>query len=140
MLCRQVIVVVILPLLGLLWGQVTAAEVGTTSGQFEVTPSGSATYTIPITIPPGTAGTEPKVAISYNSQGSNGLLGVGWSLQANSVITRCQTTLAEDGYIDGVDFDNNDKLCLDGRRLVAVWVLMARTAHNIAPRSKPLFE
>ena len=99
---------------------VMAAEVGTTAGQFEVTPTGSATYTIPVTIPPGTAGLQPSVAITYDSAGGNGLLGVGFSLNGLSAITRCQTALEPDGFIDGADFDANDRFCLDGQRLVVV--------------------
>ena len=48
------------------------------------------------------------------------ILGVGFSLSGLSVITRCKTTLAQDGFIDGVDFDGNDKFCLDGERLMAI--------------------
>jgi hypothetical protein len=33
---------------------------------------------------------------------------------------RCGTSLTRDGFIDDVDFDENDQFCLDGQRLVAV--------------------
>ncbi|RTL57720.1 MAG: hypothetical protein EKK46_02610, partial [Rhodocyclaceae bacterium] len=42
-------------------------------GQFSVNETGAATYTVPIQVPPGTAGIEPKLALSYNSQTGNGL-------------------------------------------------------------------
>jgi hypothetical protein len=42
--------------------------VGTIGGSFDVTLSGSSSYSIPIRIAPGTAGTEPKVALVYDSQ------------------------------------------------------------------------
>ncbi|MGH8453960.1 MAG: FG-GAP-like repeat-containing protein, partial [Nevskiales bacterium] len=93
---------------------------GTITGKFEVTPTGAATYSIPITVPPGTAGMEPKLALSYSSQSGNGLLGVGWMMSGLSSITRCPATLEQDGFIDGVDLDGNDRLCLDGQRLVPV--------------------
>lgn len=52
------------------------------------------------------------------------MLGMGWSLGGLSAISRCPTNRAQDGdydgVIDGVDFDSNDKFCLDGQRLVAV--------------------
>ena len=47
-------------------------------------------------------------------------MGMGWSLAGLSTISRCPTTLADDGFIDGVDFDDNDLFCLDGQRLEAV--------------------
>ena len=94
--------------------------VGSTPGQFAVSPSGAATYSIPIQVPPGIAGMQPELSLNYNSQAGNGLLGVGWSLGGLSAITRCPTTLEQDGFIDGVDFDSNDKFCLDGQRLIAV--------------------
>ncbi|MCP3670958.1 MAG: hypothetical protein GY814_11110, partial [Gammaproteobacteria bacterium] len=56
----------------------------------------------------------------YNSRGGNGHLGMGWSLAGLSSITRCPATLAQDGFIDGVDFDGNDRFCLDGQRLIAI--------------------
>ncbi len=91
-----------------------------TPGSFSVTPSGAATYAIPIAVPPGTAGMEPKLALGYSSQGGNGLLGVGWSLSGLSAITRCPRTIAQDGVNGGVNYDANDRFCLDGQRLVAI--------------------
>ena len=89
-------------------------------GQASVSESGAATYSIPIQVPPGTGGIEPKLALSYNSQTGNGLLGMGWSLSGLSAITRCGRTIAQDGVKGGVNFDANDRLCLDGQRLVAI--------------------
>lgn len=93
---------------------------GRTAGQFQVGESGEATYTVPISIAAGTGGIEPKLALSYNSQGSNSLLGVGWSLAGFSVISRCPATPAQDATLDPVDFDSNDRFCLDGERLMAI--------------------
>lgn len=50
-----------------------ATVVGATPGSHQVTPSGAFTYTIPIAVPPGVAGIEPKLSLAYNSQGGNGL-------------------------------------------------------------------
>ncbi|MES2356514.1 MAG: FG-GAP-like repeat-containing protein [Pseudomonadota bacterium] len=91
-----------------------------TPGQLSVSESGAAAYTIPIQTPPGTAGIEPKLALTYNSQGGNGLLGVGWSLSGLSAITRCLRTMAQDGFRGSVNFDTNDRYCLDGQRLMVV--------------------
>ncbi|MES2353055.1 MAG: FG-GAP-like repeat-containing protein [Pseudomonadota bacterium] len=91
-----------------------------TPGQFSVSESGAATYSIPIQTPPGTAGIEPKLALTYNSQGGNGLLGVGWSFSGLSAIARCPRTMAQDGFRGSVNFDTNDRYCLDGQRLIVV--------------------
>jgi len=46
---------------------------------------GSATYSIPIQVPPGRSGMIPKIAIQYNSNQKNGILGVGWDLNSNYI-------------------------------------------------------
>jgi hypothetical protein len=91
-----------------------------TPGNFRVSETGAAVYEIPIKVPPGLAGMEPKLSLVYNSQSGNGLLGVGWSLQGLSAITRCPRTMAQDGVRGGVNYDSNDRFCLDGQRLMAV--------------------
>ncbi|MBN1187275.1 MAG: VCBS repeat-containing protein [Bacteroidales bacterium] len=92
--------------------------VGSINGQFSVTPTGGASYTMPITVSPGTAGMTPELAITYNSQGGDGLLGIGFGLSGLSLITRCPSTYFHDGKIDGVDFDADDRFMLDGQRLM----------------------
>ena len=114
--------IVLLCLLGSLspasLSQTTVA--GFTPASFGVTESGGASYTIPIRVPPGVAGMEPKLALSYNSQSGNGLLGMGWNLGGLSAITRCPKTTAQDTVGGRVDFDSNDRFCLDGQRLLAI--------------------
>ena len=89
-------------------------------GNFSVSPSGAANYTVPIEVPPGLAGMQPSLSLSYSSQGGNGLLGMGWGLSGLSSIGRCPRTMAQDGVRGGVNYDNNDRYCLDGQRLVLV--------------------
>ena len=60
--------------------------VGSIPGQLSVE-QGAAVYTIPIEVPPGVAGMQPDLAITYNSNAGNGLLGVGFSLSGLSVIS-----------------------------------------------------
>ncbi|OOG37305.1 FG-GAP-like repeat-containing protein [Polaromonas sp. A23] len=100
------------------FAQTTVA--GTTPGQFSVNESGAATYSIPIQVPPGVAGMQPQLSLEYNSQGGNGLLGMGWNLSGLSAITRCPRTMAQDGVRGGVNYDMNDRFCLDGQRLILV--------------------
>jgi hypothetical protein len=92
--------------------------VGFTAGSIDVDEGGSATYSIPLAVPPGTAGMEPKLALVYSSRAGNGRLGMGWALSGLSVITRCPQTLAQDGTRGAVNLDANDRFCLDGQRLM----------------------
>ena len=99
----------------------TAATVpGAIPGSFGVSESGAATYGIPIAVPPGTAGMEPKLSLDYASQRGNGIVGVGWSIGGLSAIARCSQTIVHDGQTRGVQLDANDRFCLDGQRLLLV--------------------
>ncbi|MDL1862572.1 hypothetical protein FBR04_16320 [Betaproteobacteria bacterium PRO7] len=89
-----------------------------TPHQFAVSESGAATLTVPIQVPRGTAGMEPQLSLTYSSQSGNGLLGLGWSLSGVSAITRCPQTLASDDVRGAVNFDQGDRWCLDGQRLI----------------------
>ncbi len=99
--------------------------VGFTPGNPAVEQGGASTYRIPIVVSPGSGGMQPKLALAYSSRGGNGIMGVGWALEGLSSITRCPSTRAQDGWIDGVDFQpvtsaNRDRYCLDGQRLMAI--------------------
>ncbi|WP_217649403.1 SpvB/TcaC N-terminal domain-containing protein, partial [Polaromonas sp. YR568] len=98
----------------------TNTVAGVTPGQFSVNESGAATYRIPIEVPPGVAGMEPKLELAYNSQGGNGLLGMGWNLSGLSTISRCPRTMAIDSFRGALKFDMNDRYCMDGQRLILV--------------------
>lgn len=90
---------------------------GASSGNFRVNENGAATYSIPISLPAGTAGVAPSLSIDYSSQSGNGLLGYGFNLSGLSSITRCRHNIARDGKLRGIEWDNDDGLCLDGARL-----------------------
>lgn len=98
----------------------TVDVVGSLPGEFVVNSLGQANYTIPIAVPPGTAGMEPELSFVFNSNGSNGLLGVGWSIGGLSTITRGGKTLLHDDVLEGVQWNNTDPFYLDGQRLVLV--------------------
>lgn len=89
-------------------------------GSLGVSPSGAASYQIPIKVPPGIAGMEPKLSLVYNSQQGNGLLGMGWGLSGLSGISRCPQTISQDTVRGSVNYDVNDRFCLDGQRLIAI--------------------
>lgn len=92
--------------------------VGTVAGSGGVT-GGAATYEIPIIVPPGRRGMQPALSLGYSSRSGNGIAGMGWSLSGLSSLHRCPMTLAQDGQIRAVQLDTQDKLCLDGQRLIA---------------------
>ena len=94
--------------------------VGATSADVGVGASGSANYTIPITVPAGTTGVQPALTLQFSSPGGDGPIGSGGSIGGLSFVTRCPKDLYLDGAIDPVDYDGNDKFCLNGQRLVAI--------------------
>ncbi|MEO8001931.1 MAG: FG-GAP-like repeat-containing protein, partial [Arenimonas sp.] len=95
------------------------ATVGSTPGEAGVS-GGSASYSIPIALPPGRKGMQPNISLSYSSKGGNGVAGMGWNISGLSSIHRCPQTLEQDGQVRAVDYSLNDRLCLDGQRLVAI--------------------
>ena len=92
--------------------------VGQTNGSFRVDESGSATYSIPLNIPAGIAGVQPQLGFSYSSNSGDGLMGRGWSLSGASAISRCAKNLTSDNEQGNISHSANDRLCLNGQRLV----------------------
>ena len=95
----------------------TAAQFGRTAGNFAVPADGSANYSIPIWTPPGVRGLQPSLALSYNSNAPDGLLGIGWSLSGLSAISRCNLTYAQDGVAGSPQLTSSDRFCMNGNRL-----------------------
>ena len=94
--------------------------VGKIADELSVTPTGQLTYEIPIRIPTGTGGMEPKLAIVYNGSTRNGLCGVGFDLQGLSVVSRAPANLHVDGSVGVMSLNSHDKFMLDGQRLILV--------------------
>ena len=92
-------------------------DVGFTTGQFDVSESGAATYTVPIDLPEGIAKLKPQVALHYDSQAGVGMMGRGWNLQAVQSISRCQPTLFHHQQIGPINYDDGDKFCYQGQFL-----------------------
>lgn len=104
--------------------------VGETSGSMSVGADGSASYTIPITVPVGRAAMQPDLALVYGSRAGNGPLGVGWTLAGLSLIARCPKTLATDPAAVPVQFNDTDRFCLDGDPLVGDLAAGASPLHD----------
>jgi len=94
------------------------AAIGSIPGQSAVSPTGAATYNIPIEVPVGINGMQPSLAVNYNNQAGLGTLGIGWELSAVSAITRGGKNLYFDSQNNNVKFDNEDALYMDGQRLI----------------------
>lgn len=95
------------------------AMVGSIPGTASVSPTGAANYQIPIEVPTGINGMQPQVSIGYSSQGGFGALGIGWDITGVSSISRSPQNLYYDGaQSNSIQFDETDRLILDGKRLV----------------------
>ena len=89
-----------------------------TKGELQIAASGSAIYTIPVAVPPNIKNVTPVINLTYASGTKAGIAGQGWSLSGISALSRIATRRDIDGFIDGIGFDSNDKLALDGQRLL----------------------
>ncbi len=99
--------------------QAPTAPVGTLGGSFAVTAAGTASYTVPIDLPPGRAGMQPSIALSYDSGAGNGPVGVGFSISGLSSISRCNKDYAHETRWLAPTYEKDDVYCLDGQRLLS---------------------
>ncbi|WP_437685624.1 RHS repeat-associated core domain-containing protein [Sorangium sp. So ce176] len=100
--------------------EVETVAAGTIPGTFSISSTGEAVYAMELTTVPSRAGMGPRLQLVYRSDAGDGVLGAGFSIAGLSAITPCPSNLAQDGEIRGVRYDGEDKLCLDGQRLVPV--------------------
>ncbi|NOH64022.1 RHS repeat-associated core domain-containing protein [Vibrio sp. RE88] len=89
------------------------------SGDFSAS-GGQATYSLPLSVAPGRGALQPSLSFEYQSDSPNGMLGMGWSLGGLSSISRCGKNLHKDGRWGGINFNSDDRYCLDGKRLIAI--------------------
>lgn len=85
-----------------------------------ISSTGAKTYTVPIATYPGIRNLNPGLALTYNSQQGNGLIGVGWSLAGLSNIYRTSHTIHYDGDVEQIGMNRSDAFMLDGLRLLRV--------------------
>ncbi|MFC4815985.1 RHS repeat-associated core domain-containing protein [Flavobacterium sp. GCM10023249] len=108
----------LLALVALFTNLIFAQSFHDTQGKLEISSGGQAMYTLPIAMPPSIADVGPVINLIYASGQPSGIAGQGWSINSISTIARMATRQDIDGFKDGVDFDDNDKLALDGQRLL----------------------
>ncbi len=94
-------------------------SVGTVKGELSIN-QGKAQYSLPIPVPLGVAGMEPKISLEYDSTAGNGYLGKGWSIGGLSIITRCPNTKVIDGIDRSIQLDAQDQYCMNGQRLIKI--------------------
>ena len=99
------------------WVGTAHGAVGRTPGDAGVSASGTAQYSVALTLPPGRRGLTPQLGLAYDSSRGRGLAGLGWSVTGASTIYRCEKTVAQDGEARGVRNVTDDGYCLDGNRL-----------------------
>lgn len=93
--------------------------VGTTAGVFSTSPTGAATYTIPLQLRDGYSAFTPQISLVYNSQSGNGIAGFGWNIAGLSAITAIPHSRYYDGTnIQGISVNSSDVYALDGERLL----------------------
>lgn len=118
---------------------------GYTPGNFAVSNDGTATYSLPLNVPPGRMGVQPTLALSYNSRAGNGIVGVGWKLQGFSRVERCKKTFASpngltnspDGELAPITFASDHRLCLDGDYLIRVSTPETPNTREYRPEHDP---
>lgn len=100
-------------------------------GNVNVNNLGVLDYSIPIDVPPSLNGFTPKLSLDYSGQSSDGVLGVGWSINGLSAISRCQETdkavslpvlMASESILTtgGKQGFVNSDFCLGGKKLILI--------------------
>jgi len=98
--------------------QIASAAVGKTEGSFSVSPTGAATYTIPIKVQSGLSDFVPNISLVYSSQSGNGIAGVGFGISGLSAISIAQKNIYFDGHAEAIKQGADNAFTLDGQRLL----------------------
>jgi RHS repeat-associated protein len=72
--------------------------------------SGTSSYSVKLTVPPGRAGFDPELALSYNSGSGNGVLGLGWKLSVPELQRQTDKGLPRYAAGDTVIYSNGEEL------------------------------
>lgn len=112
--------------------------VGSPAGNLNVSSTGSAVYSVKIDVPSGIGNTQPSLAIDYNSQSGNGIVGWGCNVSGISVITRAPKDIYHDGQTKGLTHTDDDAYYLDGQRLIYLSGTRGNEGAVYSPESDPL--
>lgn len=91
---------------------------------------GAASLAYPLTIPPGRAGVQPDLALTYDSSGGSGWVGTGWDLSVGAV-----TVDTEFGAPRYLEEKESETYSLDGARLFPNAIRTTLDARKPGPRS-----
>jgi len=94
------------------------SSVGYIKGNLSVSANGAASYSMPIELPKGAGNTTPSLSLNYNSSVGNDMMGKGWSVGGQSSIIRCGQDILIDGKITPIQWNNEDRFCFNGSKLV----------------------
>lgn len=89
-------------------------------GSFSISESGAVSYSLPLVVTPGVGGMTPQISLTYNSNNGTSIMGDGWALSGFSLISRSPNINAIDTFSQAITYDKNDKLSLDGQRLIHI--------------------
>ena len=91
---------------------------GKIPGAGSVSRVGGALYDVPIELPPGINGLVPSLAVNYNSQSGEGIVGYGWHFSGLSSITRGARQYYAETSVAKPQHDKTDPYYFNGQRLV----------------------
>jgi RHS repeat-associated protein len=77
---------------------------------FDSIPTGAASYSIPIDVPPGRQGVQPNLSLTYSSYQKNGWIGAGWDLDLGSIerSTKFGLDYSGDDYVASFNGSNSE--------------------------------